>query len=73
MLGMREAVVFLVIITKGEIEGSMRRMRVFAWRVDVSGEGRHCLGVDDKTACSLYSASTGQETGRVRQDSRVLL
>lgn len=73
MLGMLEVVVFLVIITKGEMEGSMRRMRVFAWCVDVSGEGRHCLGVGDKNACSLYSVSTGQETGRVRQDNRVLL
>lgn len=54
MLGMGEAVVFLVIITKGETERSMRRMRVFAWRVDVSGEGERLLWSTIKPRCSLY-------------------
>lgn len=65
MLGMGEALVFLVIITKGETERSKRRMRVFAWRVDVSGGGRDCL-VDDKTA--LLPVLSKYWTGRTGQD-----
>lgn len=71
MLEMREAVVYLVIITKGEMEGSMRRMRVFAWRVDVSGGETGWLTIKPRALLVLSKYRTGQDrTGE--SDSTVL-
>jgi hypothetical protein len=47
------------------MERSKSRMRVFAWRVDVSGEGRQAWAWDDdKTARSLSCTKQSTEQDR---------
>lgn len=52
---------FLVIITKGETERSMRRMRVFCLACRCFGRGGETTWSTIKPRCTLYQASTGQD------------